>query len=94
MEEPEKENIKLPFLQGCRIQLFNQNLCKHYGFYTLGLCPVGISFFFFSNLFNRSLLGSCLYCTLNHTVGISKLILRELPKQVLLRQKRAPRGLT
>lgn len=24
MEEPEKENIKLPFLQGCRIQLFNQ----------------------------------------------------------------------
>lgn len=59
MEEPEKENIKLPFLQGCRIQLFNQNLCKrwawqfevkHYGFYTLGLCPVGISFFFFFQL--------------------------------------------
>lgn len=24
MEEPEKENIKLPFLQRCRIQLFNQ----------------------------------------------------------------------
>lgn len=79
MEEPEKENIKLPFLQRCRIQLFNQNLCKwwawqfevkHYGFYTLRLCPVGISIFF-SNLFNYSVLGFCLYCTLDHTVGIS-----------------------
>lgn len=28
MEEPEKENIKLPFLQGCKTQLFNQDLHK------------------------------------------------------------------
>lgn len=28
MEEPEKENIKLPFLQGCKTLLFNQDLHK------------------------------------------------------------------
>lgn len=28
MEEPEKENIKLPFLQGYKTPLFNQDLHK------------------------------------------------------------------
>lgn len=107
MEEPERENIKLPFLQGCKM-LCLTNTCTNCNHKSLKvthtiLFTLQDSFerivAFFSHLtqiqhvfYEHSALGFCLYCRLECAVRMSVLIGCEQP-QVPLWQQRVPCGL-
>lgn len=108
MEEPERENIKLPFLQGCNTLCLTKT-CTNCNYESLKVTHTihftlqdtlerTVAFFFHLTqiqhvFYEHSALGFCLYCRLEYSVGMSVLIWCEQP-QVSLWQQRAPRGLS
>lgn len=107
MEEPERENIKLPFLQGCKTLCLTKTCtnCNHESLKVTHTILFTLqdtlerTVPFFSTLliqhvfYEHSAFGFCLYCRLEYSVGMSVLIWCEQP-QVPLWQQRAPCGLS
>lgn len=108
MEEPERENIKLPFLQGCKTLCLTKTCtnCNHESLkvthtilFTLqDTLERTVAFFFHLTqiqhvFYEHSALGFCLYYRLEYSVGMSVLLSCEQP-QVPVWQQRAPCGLS
>lgn len=90
MEEPERENIKLPFLQGCKTLCLTKTCtnCNHESlkvthailFILQDSFERIVAFFFFHLtqgqhvFYEHSALGFCLYCRLEYCVRMSVLI--------------------